>query len=76
MQPVRTDTQSEQWRAVCEARSWLKQGYTTPRMVQELHDRIRGKRGIAAADQLVADMRDQWRMRSDWFVANTEGAAQ
>lgn len=45
----------------CEAREWLRRGYTTPAKVRELHARIRARRGLAAADRLVEDMRREYR---------------
>lgn len=50
-----------------EARSWLRQGYTTRAMVDQLRARVAEKRGEAAADQLVADMRAQWAARASWL---------
>lgn len=49
---------------VCEAKSWLARGYTTPEKVGELMSRIARKRGQAAADALREEMRRQWRKRA------------
>jgi hypothetical protein len=51
---------SEIHRAACEARHWLAKGYTTPARIRELHERIKAKRGQAAADRLIEDMRREW----------------
>lgn len=61
------DTASERWRAICEARHWLRQGYTTASKVEELIGRIAEKRGPARAEALRADMREQWRRRAEWL---------
>lgn len=49
-------------RLECEARSWLRQGYTTPQMVDDLLARIAARRGQAAAKALREEMRRQWRL--------------
>lgn len=54
-------------RRICEARSWLRQGYTTAEKVDELMARIRRHRGDAAADELRHEMRRQWADRSSWL---------
>ena len=48
---------SEQYRAECEARYLLSRGYTTKAMTNQLHDEIRKKRGLKAADYLIDNMR-------------------
>lgn len=63
------DTGSEDWRRICEARDWLRQGYTTQQKVGELRTRIAGKRGDAAADEVLEEMRRQWRIRREWEQA-------
>lgn len=62
------DTASERWRAICEARHWLRQGYTTPAKVDALIRSIGEKRGQDRAEALRADMREQWRRRAEWLV--------
>lgn len=52
---------SEQHRRECEARHWLSRGYGSPGKAKELHDRIAAKRGPAAADRLIEDMRQEYR---------------
>jgi hypothetical protein len=52
----------EKHRLECEARSWLRQGYTTPQLVDDLLARIATRRGQAAADALREEMRRQWRL--------------
>ncbi|QSQ39762.1 DUF7696 family protein [Xanthomonas translucens] len=58
---------TELQRRACEARHYLKQGFTEPAAVERLMVRIREKRGLAAADQLLADMRAQWKRRQEWL---------
>lgn len=58
----------EDRRRICEARSWLRQGYTTADRVDELIGRIAVHRGKAAADALREEMRLQWRCRQDWLT--------
>lgn len=54
---------SEQYRAECEARYWLSRGYVTPVMVERLREEIRLKRGLAAANYLIENMRVEFRKR-------------
>jgi hypothetical protein len=60
---------SEDWRRICEARSWLRQGYVTPQRVDELMASIARHRGVAAAQALREEMRRQWRCRHAWLSA-------
>ena len=60
----RTD---EAFRLECEARSWLRQGYTTAEAVDELMVRIRKHRGNDATERLRQEMRRQWTMRAEWL---------
>ena len=62
-----TDMGSEEWRAVCEARHWLRKGYTTSSRVDDLMARIEGERGQIAAKALREEMRRQWRARKEWM---------
>lgn len=62
-------------RRVCEARSWLRQGYTTAEKVDELMARIRRHRGDAAAAELREEMRRQWATRATWLESPGEGGA-
>ena len=50
----------------CEARYWLRQGYTTPEKIAELRQRLK-QRGPQALDLLVEEMRRQWKRRADWL---------
>lgn len=61
------DDETERHRRVCEARSWLRQGYYSPKEVNALITRVASKRGQEAADMLQADMREQWRCRRTWW---------
>lgn len=54
-------------RRVAEARSWLRQGYTTRAQVDALMADVAKHRGQAAANRLREDMREQWRMRKAWM---------
>ncbi|ERI50888.1 hypothetical protein N878_07600 [Pseudomonas sp. EGD-AK9] len=51
----------------CEARHWLRLGYTGEDTVAELREKITAKRGSAAAERLIEEMRRQWKRRSEWF---------
>ena len=51
----------------CEARDWLRRGYSTPTKVAELEQLITSKRGAAAAARLVEEMRRQWQRRAEWL---------
>lgn len=59
-------TSSEQHRRECEARTWLRQGYTSRAAVDELVARIAERRGAEAADELRQEMRRQWKLRDQW----------
>lgn len=50
----------------CEARHWLRQGYTNEDKVAELREKITAKRGAAAAERLIEEMRRQWQRRREW----------
>jgi hypothetical protein len=62
-----TDTASEEWRAICEARDWLRKGYTTSDRVGALMARVTAERGEEAAKRLRDEMRRQWASRRDWL---------
>ncbi|WP_174237685.1 DUF7696 family protein, partial [Stutzerimonas nosocomialis] len=47
-------------RLECEARYWLRQGYTTPDQITELRTLL-SRRSAAALEQLIEEMRRQWR---------------
>ena len=51
---------TEAHRAACEARYWLRQGFTTKEKVAELRERISRKRGAAAAEKLIQNMRKEY----------------
>ena len=61
------DKASEEWRVVCEARDWLRKGYTTSDRVDALTARIALGRGEQAAHQLRDEMRRQWTRRREWM---------
>ncbi|HBN9641711.1 DUF7696 family protein [Pseudomonas aeruginosa] len=50
----------------CEARYWLRRGYTTPEKVTELRENLK-RRGESAFEQLIAEMRRQWQARTEWI---------
>lgn len=62
-----TDVPLRQQRLECEARTWLRKGYTTSERVEELRELIGKKRGSAAVEQLVEEMRRQWGRRREWM---------
>jgi tRNA U54 and U55 pseudouridine synthase Pus10 len=51
----------------CEARYWLRRGTTTPEKVAELEESLAKKRGAAAVERLVEEMRRQWGRRREWL---------
>ena len=51
------------FRQECEARDWLRRGYTSPAMVDDLMRRIEKHRGAEAAAALREEMRRQWRLQ-------------
>lgn len=55
----------EAFRLECEAREWLKRGYTTAAKVDELMASIAAKRGQEAANRLRGEMRKQWVRRDE-----------
>lgn len=61
-----TDDQ-ENRRRICEARGWLRDGYTTRAKVDELMVRITRRRGKDAAEALREEMRRQWAIRDKWM---------
>lgn len=58
----------ERRRRECEARHYLRCGYTTDSKVNQLTETVALRRGRQAADQLRADMRAQWRTRATWLT--------
>ena len=50
-----------------EARDWLRRGYTNAQRVAELQELITSKRGKAAAERLLEEMRRQWSRRAEWM---------
>ncbi len=51
----------------CEAREWLRRGYTTADKIDELKKLITSKRGSAATEALIEEMRRQWSRRAEWM---------
>lgn len=60
----RTD---EAFRRECEARHWLREGYTSAEAVEDLMKRIAKQRGADAAEVLRSEMRRQWARRAEWL---------
>lgn len=58
----------EAHRRECEARDWLRRGYTTGPKVEELLALIEKKRGHPAAHELRLEMRRQWARRAEWMT--------
>lgn len=50
----------------CEARYWLRRGYTTPERLVDLREVLK-KRGDAAIETLIEEMRTQWKRRLEWL---------
>ncbi|WP_372178393.1 hypothetical protein ACCQ23_08090 [Xanthomonas axonopodis pv. phyllanthi] len=61
-----SDEDTEAHRRQCEARYWLRQGYTDAKSVGLLQQLIAAKRGDQAAKDLREEMREQWRNRQQW----------
>lgn len=57
----------ERRRLECEAREWLRRGYSTGPAVEGLMRDIARQRGQESADRLRAEMRRQWARRSEWL---------
>jgi len=51
----------------CEARTWLRKGYTTAERITDLTALIAKHRGAAGAARLIEEMRRQWARRSEWL---------
>jgi len=51
----------------CEARTWLRKGYTSQEKVAELEKLLAAKRGKTAAQAVIEEMRRQWVRRSEWL---------
>lgn len=58
-------------RRVLEARARLREGFDTREKVAELASRVAKNRGQRAADQLVQDMREQWKIQHEWMRVAT-----
>lgn len=51
----------------CEARTWLRLGYTTKAKVAELKKKLAAHRPEHAIELLVQEMRKQWLNRHEWL---------
>lgn len=61
------DQDERQHMLECEARTWLRKGYSTPERIQELTELISKKRGHASTERLIEEMRRQWSRRREWI---------
>jgi hypothetical protein len=57
------DKSSEEWRAQCEARYWLKGLGRSKDKFDALIATIRKVRGQAASDKLATDIRKEWTIK-------------
>jgi hypothetical protein len=55
-----------QHRLECEARYWVRRGFTTPDKILELGQLLK-HRPNAALGRLIDEMRSQWQRRSEWM---------
>jgi len=55
------------------ARLWLVEGYTTREKTAQLRRMVAKTRGQEYADQLLEEMRAQWRSRSQWMGEQPTG---
>lgn len=63
----KNSTDDSQHMLVCEARTWLRRGYCTPEKVYDLKEMLLRKRSQEAIEQLIQEMRNQWRIRHQWL---------
>lgn len=68
-----TDLTENQHMLECEARYWLQRGNTTPEKVAELEKARAKKRGAAAVERLIEEMRRQWAWRREWLRGGNGG---
>lgn len=54
-------------RRECEARSWLRAGYTNATKLAELRVMLAKHRNAESIEQVVEEMRRQWVRRSEWL---------
>ena len=53
---------NRQYMLECEAREWLRRGYNNPSSIRILKSKITRRRGEAAAEKLIEEMRRQWQI--------------
>lgn len=58
---------SRQHMLECEARTWLRKGYTMAERITDLTALIAKHRGTTGAAKLIEEMRRQWARRSEWL---------
>lgn len=56
-----SEPETESFRAACEARFWLKYTKRNPDAINLVLDKIKKKRGEAAAQKLRENMRKAWK---------------
>ncbi|PZP26712.1 DUF7696 family protein [Pseudomonas kuykendallii] len=61
------DIDPDQQRRECEARYWLKRGFTSKEKVAELEKLLTSTRGANGVAYLVEEMRRQWGRRAEWL---------
>ncbi|MDH4585607.1 hypothetical protein E8F20_27550 [Pseudomonas sp. BN415] len=67
-----TDQTERQHMLECEARYWLRRGNTTPEKITELEKSL-ARRGAAAVERLIEEMRRQWTRRQEWLGGGNGG---
>lgn len=68
-----TDLDPRQHMLECEACTWLRKRYVSPERIEELAELIGKKRGAAAVERLVQEMRRQWSRRREWVGQEPAG---
>lgn len=51
----------------CEAREWLRRGFNNRHDIRTLQNAISKRRGFEASEQLIEEMRKQWKNRAEWL---------
>lgn len=57
--------ENRQYMLECEAREWLRRGHNDRAGIRILRNSIARRRGDAAADKLINEMRRQWGLRKN-----------
>lgn len=56
------------FRLECEARAWLRAGYTNKSMLDELRKMLGKHRRENAIEQVIEEMRRQWARKDEWMT--------